>query len=70
MRKLKRKFIQVDFDKYMLFRLGLSFGIHTFDKTSDCNIMGIDCNHAHIWVDLGFRCLEITLMDYAGNVEY
>ena len=40
------------------FQLGISMAIHNIEK--DIEYPEVNIRHAHIWIDLGFRCLEIT----------
>lgn len=59
---MNRKFIQFEWCKYKdQFQIGISFCIHNVYK--DLEYPEYNVRHAHIWIDLGFRGLEITFMD-------
>ena len=57
-----RKFIQFEWCKSKdQFQIGVSFCIQNSEK--DLEYPEYSFAHAHIWIDLGFRCIEITFMD-------
>ena len=62
--KIKRKFIQFEWCKYGdQFQIGISFCIQKqFEEYPEYNP-----THAHIFIDLGFKCLEISFMDIKYN---
>ena len=60
---LKRKLIQFEWCKYGdQFQVGILFCIQNLNN--DIEYPEYNAKHAHIWVDLGFKCLEISIMDF------
>jgi hypothetical protein len=62
--ELKKYIPKFKFGKYPYqFQLGVYASIHNHNPNDYCNETGDNYYHFHLWIDLGFYYIEITIRD-------
>lgn len=57
-----RKLIDFEWCKYKTqFQIGISFCLQNIEK--EIEYPEYNVKHFHVWIDLGFRCLEISILN-------